>query len=246
MLKKHWPGVVKTISRAAEHCGQAHDHLLWYQNSVLTSDFKNPLSLIFWKTLPKHLQSSYLRQWMMAMISSLSSTEIMRFGTPLIPSQQINTTIEKNLIQAKEDANPQLIWQNFIIRRFKKDLYIEKLETRTDNKPQLWNPLLQAEIKLNQFYKLTALKKLGEGLKIPKNPNFQIRYRHGGETIQLHGLNKSLKNLFQQWHVPPWKRFEIPLLYYDEQCVAVLGYAIADQWRVGENTEGLVITRMSM
>jgi tRNA(Ile)-lysidine synthetase-like protein len=33
-----------------------------------------------------------------------------------------------------------------------------------------------------------------------------------------------LKKLFQQWQVPPWERDRVPLIYIEDELVAVVGY----------------------
>jgi len=48
-----------------------------------------------------------------------------------------------------------------------------------------------------------------------------------------------LKHLFQEAGVPPWMRDRIPLIYRDEQLIAVAGYWIADEFACAEDDEGL-------
>lgn len=65
-------------------------------------------------------------------------------------------------------------------------------------------------------------------LRFP-NPNetVSIRFRQGGEMIQLTGRQHrhALKKLLQQSELPSWQKIRLPLLFYGEQLVAV-----ADLW----------------
>ena len=38
----------------------------------------------------------------------------------------------------------------------------------------------------------------------------------------------------QQWHIPPWEREKIPLLYINDQLASVVGYAINDLFYIKE------------
>ncbi len=56
--------------------------------------------------------------------------------------------------------------------------------------------------------------------------NFNVRYYQGGEKIKLvrRGQTHRLKKLFQEWQVPPFYRQKIPLLFYRDQLVAIIGF----------------------
>ena len=49
---------------------------------------------------------------------------------------------------------------------------------------------------------------------LPADTRFVVRFRQGGERIRLHGRNirKTVKALFQEHRVPPWRRERWPLL----------------------------------
>jgi tRNA(Ile)-lysidine synthase len=37
---------------------------------------------------------------------------------------------------------------------------------------------------------------------------------------------RTIKNLFQEWQIPPWLRDRIPLIYHHTKLIAIVGYAI--------------------
>lgn len=61
---------------------------------------------------------------------------------------------------------------------------------------------------------------------------FSVRYRQGGEKIKLPGRehHSLLKKLFQEWGIPPWLRDKVPLVYYNDELVAIIGYAVAEHF----------------
>ena len=57
--------------------------------------------------------------------------------------------------------------------------------------------------------------------------------REGGETLHWHGQTQSMKKLLQTWHIPPWQRACLPLVYVNDQLMAVPDYAQSD-WLLSE------------
>ena len=52
-----------------------------------------------------------------------------------------------------------------------------------------------------------------------------VGFRTGGEVINVPNRGRhTLKNLMQEWGVPPWQRDRIPLVYLGEKLVSVVGY----------------------
>jgi len=70
------------------------------------------------------------------------------------------------------------------------------------------------------------------GIYLPQDAKVTIRFRQGGEIFHPAGRVGShpLKKLFQEWHVPPWMRDRIPLLYVDEELAMVVGYAASEKY----------------
>jgi tRNA(Ile)-lysidine synthase len=69
-----------------------------------------------------------------------------------------------------------------------------------------------------------------------------LRTRAGGERLQLDARRprRTLKNLFQEAGVPPWRRERLPLLYCGEELVWVPGLGIAAGWHAGRGARGVV------
>lgn len=114
---------------------------------------------------------------------------------------------------AKSDKNPVVTWGNNQCRRYQHKLHFMKI--------------VPTHTTLSRRH-LNWLKK---NLPIDLNhKNITIAYRTGGEKIKLHKNQptKTLKNLFQEWHVPTWERDKIPLIYYNNKLIAVTGYVVGE------------------
>ena len=78
----------------------------------------------------------------------------------------------------------------------------------------------------------------GAGLRADKE--YQMRHRRGGEVLHIRH-HRSLKKCLQEEHLPPWLRAHLPLIFCEEQLVAVaavpswhLPMLMADHWATGQ------------
>jgi tRNA(Ile)-lysidine synthase len=69
-----------------------------------------------------------------------------------------------------------------------------------------------------------------------------LRARAGGERLQLDARRprRTLKNLFQEAGIPPWRRERLPLLYCDDELVWVPGLGVAAAWQAARGARGVV------
>jgi tRNA(Ile)-lysidine synthase len=69
-----------------------------------------------------------------------------------------------------------------------------------------------------------------------------LRARAGGERLQLDARRprRTLKNLFQEASIPPWRREQLPLLYCGEELVWVPGLGVAVGWQAPRGARGVV------
>jgi tRNA(Ile)-lysidine synthase len=65
--------------------------------------------------------------------------------------------------------------------------------------------------------------------------------RNGGERLQPDSRRprRTLKNLFQEAGVPPWRRDRLPLLYCGDDLVWVPGLGVDARYRAGAGAPGL-------
>lgn len=69
-----------------------------------------------------------------------------------------------------------------------------------------------------------------------------LRARAGGERLQLDARRprRTLKNLFQEAGIAPWRRERLPLLYCDDELVWVPGLGVAAAWQARRGARGVV------
>lgn len=86
----------------------------------------------------------------------------------------------------------------------------------------------------------------GRGLSVERlrAERVTVRLRRGGERLRLDRRRprRTLKNLFQERGVPPWRRDRLPLVYCGESLVSVPGIGDACEFRAGSGEAGLIVT----
>ena len=96
-----------------------------------------------------------------------------------------------------------------------------------------WN--LEGSLKLTSGY-LKAVSGKGNGIKkaMLSNNTVEIRYRQGGEQIKPSGRTEThdLKKLFQDKGILPWLRDRVPLIYYENELIAVADLWVASKYAV--------------
>lgn len=84
-----------------------------------------------------------------------------------------------------------------------------------------WNPTTQGELCVGNM-RLSAHRGRGQ-LRLPEQATLALRFRKGGERILLahRGGHHQVKKLMQEAEIPPWLRHLQPLLYLEDELVAV-------------------------
>ena len=92
--------------------------------------------------------------------------------------------------------------------------------------------------------KLSLSESYGKGLDT-KYLDFgaTIKARVGGERCKPYGRNKSqkIKNLFQEFEVPDWKRDYIPIIYINEKIAAVGDLWVCEDFHTSLDKKGISI-----
>lgn len=227
-LKERWPQCAKTISRSAQLCGQA-DVLLDEQAQELVQDCQGDKGILLVSkllALDENKQAVVVRYWLRSQLLPL-------------PSQLLLTKIINEVVLAKEDAVPCLSYANVEIRRYDDGLYASQCLGDVCCLPvYCWD----MKAPLNIANKMLQVKEAkGQGIVLPKNAIVEVRFRQGGEALYIKGVNgqQKLKKLFQQWQVPPWLRGEIPLIYFNDVLMVVVGFASHRDYLVKPEEEGL-------
>ena len=234
ILCRRWPEVFSVISRSASHCAEAA-HLLDQLADVnlQAMQMKGALAIESLLQLTPERQRNVLRRW------------IQRLGFGVPQTKQLEQ-IRSDVLKASVDAAPIFIYDSTEIRRYGNVLYISTTSSEYDTRmiiPWNLNNLLNLPGTLGV---LQATKKKGKGISTAINiQQITVRFRLGGERCQPAGRKEthSLKKLMQEWKIPPWQRDRIPLIYYDDELISVVGYCICGRFTVKNDELGWVIEK---
>ncbi|MCD6046549.1 MAG: tilS [Gammaproteobacteria bacterium] len=204
-LQSRWPSVTENFARNAEIQAELSEFLdsflkdLWQQLpqeidslNLKPHVYRNgekilPLSLL--GKLAKPLQHWFLRDWIKA-------------NTGMTLSKKQLKQIFSEVIEAKQDKQPQLKLACFTLRRFIHALWLVPKTCDISHEKVLENVSKQLSLPLNTL---------------------EIRPRGGSERFHPQGRAHSqyLKKLFNEWKIPPWQRSQLPLVYYKEKLIAI-------------------------
>lgn len=201
LTKKRWPAIITTLNRVARHCFEASELLELLAEKdwqeIVNKSDRNTLDLTGLKKLSISRQKNLLRFW------------LQKLCLPT-PSEVKLLEVIRTVINSRYDAVPVVRWLGAEVRRFRNCLYaMPPIESTTKE-------LIKLKTKIAGKLKLDPRK-------------IRIAFRQGGERVKLLGQKNSreLKKLFQEWDVPPWLRERIPLVYYNEKIIAIVGYTVS-------------------
>ncbi|TLY47066.1 MAG: tRNA lysidine(34) synthetase TilS [Gammaproteobacteria bacterium] len=235
LIQRRWPQADKTIARAAANLAEAHsllDEIAHQDWSILKGPVPNILIISNLQKLSTKRQNNVLRYWLKQLGCSLPSQKQL---------QQIDI-----LLKSRIDASPRVNWGNIQLRRYQDYIYALNLvedEKIFETKLISWE--LGQTIILPTLDQLTTKQVLGAGLNysLLKERQVDVTFRQGGERFYASNRQGShpLKKLFQEWGVPPWQRNKIPLIYYQKELIAVVGYDIDPRFAAKPHELGFAI-----
>ncbi|MEM9253911.1 MAG: tRNA lysidine(34) synthetase TilS [Pseudomonadota bacterium] len=139
---------------------------------------------------------------------------------------------------AVPDANPALRWGSYALQRYGDGVYLLPPDAVLPDRVVLDRDggCDVAGIGYLQMRPTDTL-----GLLLSDSDSVTIRWRRGGERCTVRGRSerRALKKLLQEWRVPPWWRERIPLLYVNDELVAIADLAICDSPRWTDDPGGV-------
>lgn len=155
-----------------------------------------------------------------------------------VPGRQLLEKMDAQLLKAAVDAEPCLSWSGVEMHRYRDELYVfTSLPAIEDGWSARWD--LRSPLSLPDGRQLMVSRCVGQGIAERYcQSGVTVRYRQGGESIQLtpDGPRRPLKKVLQERGVPPWQRQRLPLLWADDELLAVVGLVI-DAGRLASETE---------
>jgi tRNA(Ile)-lysidine synthase len=229
LIESRYPASIETISRSATNISEGHqiNELLALDDSKnVMSDDGSYLLIENLNKLPNLRAINLIRWWL-------------SFNDLLMPSKKNVEELFRQVKLIKKDTSLNLkISNDRSIRAFDDKLLIISIMNDLPSYHFKWAG--QEEIELPNKSKLHFVKTKKGGLSLSKlgAKSLYIKSRTGGEKLKSFPdqPSRSLKYLFQKADIPHWERDQVPLVYANEQLVAVpnLGVQYEYQSKVGE------------
>lgn len=201
LLQMRWPVFMRKWQQTAELCAQQEILLEEFaQQDLERANIRveragQSIDLLWLKSLSSARRQNLVRFWLRT--ANCESPETAHW-------QQLET----QLFSAREDANVDITWAQNSLRPYQDRLF-----------------LLPVELPVLELRLVEVIADGNSGIKYLRAnlPGLQIRYRTGGERCKPMGRNHSqtLKKLLQEYQLEPWLRDWVPLVYSEENLVAV-------------------------
>jgi len=234
LLERQFPGARATIARAAAHLAEARELL----DEMARTDFErcegaggvNVADLL---GLGEARAKNLLRYW--CDTKNIEPLSAARTGELL-----------RQLRESRPDAQIGLAVPGWTFLRYRERLYLRRAsETLDRNLCEVWDGANALPI-LSLGGVLKFRPEEGRGLSLAKLRAVRVtaRLRQGGERLRLDAgrPRRTLKNLFQERGIPPWRRDRLPLVYCGDELVSVPGIGEACEFRATPGEAGLIVT----
>jgi tRNA(Ile)-lysidine synthase len=220
-LRERWPAAAASFGRSAAHCGEARallDELAGIDLDSVAVD--GSLDAMALGQLSEPRQRNLLRVW------------LRQRGMPLPGFRRLQTAVEQ-LLPAPADAQAEVNWPGVSLRKHRQRIYaldaaqLARLER--DPLPVTWADPRGPQDLGPGFGRLVWFRDPAGGIGerwLSAGP-LKIRYRSKGERVLPcgGGHHRRLKSLFQETDLPPWSRSGAPLVFAQNELLA-----IADRW----------------
>ncbi|MFT5806656.1 MAG: tRNA(Ile)-lysidine synthase [Moritella dasanensis] len=256
-LKQRWPGIASAVHRSAELCAEQQalaDEIA--QIDLVTCEHAfSGLKITALETLSKIRRNNVIRFW-------IASQQL-----PMLSRHHLDK-LWLEVVNAADDANPQLSSQAGQFRRYQGVLYHQLKYAELKNVVIAIADTQTQRIALPDNIGFLYLREhlpehLRESLQdsLPNTVNNMLQHTRScrvkaplaGErvTIRFRGEGKchpvgrngsrSMKKLYQEYQVAPWLRDRIPLIYYDDALVCAVGLWVCKGYETPLTTGRTVI-----
>ena len=218
-LKSRWPDISARLLRSAGHAGEAAELL----EDLADIDLKGLGGR------PDRLPIDRLKELSQARQRNLLRYSLKKLGLSTPTAMQLSRVLEE-AIPARRDAQPLVSWPGASVRRYRNGLYLMP-ENLVESPATI--PVSSCDTPLGPgLGTLQFVHDAPHGMaKHLWQADVQVRFRQGGERFQPEGQShtRKLKKLLQEEGVVPWMRDRLPLVYADDELVAVGDLWIAAQ-----------------
>ncbi|TMG90175.1 MAG: tRNA(Ile)-lysidine synthetase, partial [Betaproteobacteria bacterium] len=234
LIERQFPAVRATVARTAAHLAEARELL----DEMACGDLERcgggtAVDIPVLHRLGEARAKNVLRHWCetrgIEALSAARTAELLR-----------------QLKESRADARFSFAVPGWTFLRYREKLYLRRAsETLERNLREVWDggnalPMLS----LGGVLKFKPEE--GRGLSVAKlrAGRVTVRLRQGGERLRLDTRRprRTLKNLFQERGIAPWRRACLPLIFCGDELVSVPGIGDACEFRATPAEAGLIVT----
>ncbi len=235
-LLARWPQFLTTANRSISHIQQANQLLQQMADDDLQACLiDQTLSLKALLALPIARQQQVIRHFIQQQ-------------NKRVPSVAQLAQIQQQLLAA-HDKSPSVVIDDYVIRRYNSALYLTPIYQSLEHwelTTSVYHQQPQVTVSLpDNLGKVMIAFKSDELLRAAELAVFTIENYHDEQplvlTLKFGCLStrcqpsflqhhKPLKKVWQSLGIPPWQRQRIPLIFYNEQLVAALGYFVCKEF----------------
>jgi tRNA(Ile)-lysidine synthase len=211
VITKRWPQFQQVARRTMQHL-QESQHLL---DEVAEQDLQQLNQLI---GAEPAIDFKDLKQF-----SAVRQNNVVRYWLAkhnvVLSTSQFEQLLH-HVIQAAVDATPVLVVGEKSIRRYRNYLYITPTSNNSTYESIQWYGSNVCDV---PAYGTLQLSK-------PVDVELRVEQRKGGESIKPKGSThtRKLKTLLQELDIPPWQRDTLPLIYCQDQLIAIADTVLAE------------------
>lgn len=235
VLQARWPQAGQSIARSMAWCGEADavtdeladiDYFACYPHAERCGF---SLSFAYLRGLSRPRRRNVLRLW------------LTRCGIP-VPGHRILDALQLQMMDSRNDASPLVEWEGWQCRRYQGRLYVMPQLPALDSERH-WQCRVDERLEDAGFGELQFLASAGHGMRLDPARPLTVSFAREGVRCRPAGRehSQSLKKLFQECGVPPWMRERTPLIYQDEQLLAVGDWWICAEAAVSDEETGYVL-----
>lgn len=235
LLRERWPALDRGLGRSAalhrettalvEHlvCGATDDEHRAAPVAPVSGTASLDCAVL--GALPPAVAAEYLRGWLRAQ------------GT-VMPSRARTAEILRQMLGARDDAQPAVAWGEHCLRRYRARLYLGPAHLAAPPPARSWQG---GGSYVYTDGVLLARPVVGAGVAVRclRGAEVTLAPRAGAERCTVGaGRRASLKHLMQGWGLPPWQRDRLPLLFIDGQLAVVPGHLTCTPYRARDGEPG--------
>lgn len=220
-LHAHWPQASASITHTAALCRDTAKHLDALADSALQSLRREGRALDApgWSVLPDALRPLVLERWL--------HEQGLRTPTHVQVAE-----LRRQVTEARGDHVPRITWPGAEVRVWRGALHAMPPPGEI---PEGWESTWRGEpLQLPGGGTLVLEDASGNSSSHLLDTPLRVSFRGGGERIKPAGdaHTRELRDLLQRAGIPPWQRAQLPLIFADDELLAVGDLWLSERGRV--------------